>query len=168
MLEEIHNLSKENEELRLKINSYEKDKFSIPEIEDIAKMNEPITIHGIYTVSYGHRPQNWKYVVTWDYIFNLIAPILLEHPNDALVLEKFKNAVLVQHGINHYDSYLDEQVFQTIKVQLMAYGLVNIEYLQTVGGTMALFWNLTEKGKIMMMQLRVIRSTPKSELKEVL
>ena len=47
--------------------------------------------------------------------------------------------------------------FETVKLQLIAYGLIEVKYLQTTNKSMAWFWNLTPKGEREMMNSRVIR-----------
>jgi len=63
-----------------------------------------------------------------------------------------------KEGIN---PILDDQIFQTISVQLKALGLVNIEYVKTTKGGMGLFWTLTPKGERLMNEIRTVRSEPK-------
>lgn len=157
LLAEIHALRKENDELR-KTQSSKQPTFS--DIQNIAGMDEEVEIKGSYHYS-GYGTRTWQCATTWNHIFSAIAPELLVYPNDYSVKTYLKTYFLEYAQvatINRSHESLNEQVFQTIKVQLMAYGLINVEYLQTKGGGMALFWSLTEKGKAMMMQLRVVRS----------
>lgn len=156
LLAEIHALRKENDELqKMQLSK----KSTLPDIRNIAGMDEKIIIEGKYKTTYGGS-RAWQYCTTWDYIFNAVAPMLLTRPNDASVKSYLKTHFLKYAQITNdrFNESLDEQVFQTIKVQLMAYDLVSIDYLATTGGGMGLFWSLTEKGKAMMMQLRVVRS----------
>jgi hypothetical protein len=54
---------------------------------------------------------------------------------------------------------LNDQVFQTVKVQLMALGLVDVTYLPSTRGSMGLFWSLSPYGKAMLIQLRSVKAT---------
>lgn len=44
-----------------------------------------------------------------------------------------------------------------MKVQLMAYGLVDVRPFKTSNGGMALFWQLTSYGQQLMLQTRSVR-----------
>jgi hypothetical protein len=57
---------------------------------------------------------------------------------------------------------LNDQLFQTIKIQLQALGLVRIQWLRTTNNSMALFWSLTKAGKNLMVALRTVKALPKS------
>lgn len=57
-----------------------------------------------------------------------------------------------------YNPELDDQDFQTVGVQLVALGLVKIEYLKATSGGMALFWLFTGVGERLMVELRTVRT----------
>ena len=50
---------------------------------------------------------------------------------------------------------VNKEDFDTIKIQFIVLGLINVTYQKTVQGGMDLFWQLTSKGKSLMMQRRV-------------
>ena len=50
-----------------------------------------------------------------------------------------------------------QEDYETIKIQLKAYGLIEIKYLKTTKDSMAWFWGLTPQGEREMMNSRVIR-----------
>jgi hypothetical protein len=53
---------------------------------------------------------------------------------------------------------IDNQIFQTIKIQFQALSLVRVTYSKSTSGTMALFWSLTDEARALMMSLRTIKS----------
>jgi hypothetical protein len=53
---------------------------------------------------------------------------------------------------------LNDDVNQTIKIQLQALGLVKVEFVPAVGGGMGLFWVLTDSGHALMMSLRAVKT----------
>lgn len=152
LLAEIHTLRKENEEFRLKLESSEKRPFTV--IDGIAGMDEKVRLYGR---SYEHG--DWDTLTTWGQIFGYIAPLLLERPADKKVQIDITQFFLNEVGMDDETFFFDNEVFQTIKIQFMAHGLIRVDCLKTTAGDMALFWSLTEKGKAMMIQLRVVRST---------
>lgn len=52
---------------------------------------------------------------------------------------------------------ISDEVFQVIKVQLLALNLVTTSPLTTTGGGTALFWSLTQKGHSLMMLVSTVR-----------
>ena len=48
----------------------------------------------------------------------------------------------------------------------MALGLVNVSNQKTTKGSIALFWNLTDTGKQLMMQLRTIKTAKPNPFKK--
>ena len=104
--------------------------------------------------------KRWEYKLSWRKLFSLIAPFLLENPNDELVRKKLKNSFLEKIDINlthARQSEINEQIYQTVKIQLMALKLVDIRYSQSTTGNMALFWSLTKLGNNLLFQLRTVK-----------
>ena len=144
------------------LREYKRKQESRLQCEDIAGVDEKIHIRGRkYHLWQGNTvSENWECEVTWKQLFMSIAPYLMEFPNDKIV-EKYLTSIAFSYtGIKTDDLLeINSQDFQTIKIQLMALGLVNVSYSQTTKGDMALFWNLTEGGKQLMMQWRTIKTT---------
>lgn len=154
VLQEINALRKENEDLKAKIaelNDLEDD-----EIEDsnLATLHDKIRISGTY-FSHGAKP-DWEVILTWEEIFFIVSPYLLEHPTDKRIQSTFEKVVFEKTGHNGTPS-VDDQVFQTVKLHLKALGLINIDYLRTTQGGMGLFWSLTKLGELLMMKLRSVK-----------
>lgn len=156
LLGEINALRKENDELRKAIASAGEQKPV--SVVNIAPLEDKIELHGDYKTSYNDYKRSWQFELSWGEIFALISPHLLEHPNDVGVKFELKKSVLERAGIKYYESDLNDQIYQTVKIQLIAYGLVEVNYLKTTAGTMALFWSLTPRGKDLMIQFRSVRA----------
>jgi hypothetical protein len=157
-LVELSQLRKEVAELREYKRKLEERKTH----NDIAGVDEKIRIRGTKTHIWRQEmtSQNWECEVTWKQLFMSIAPYLLECPNDQRVESLLKNIAYSYTGEHTSDTiYINNQDFQKIKIQFMALGLVTVSYMQTTKGGMALFWNLTEGGKQLMMQWRTIKTT---------
>lgn len=93
--------------------------------------------------------------LTWGELFGLFAPELLSGKADEYMQGYIARQIL---GIDSaISAQVVEQDFQTIKVHLMALGLLDTQYSATVKGGAALFWNLTPAGKKMMMHLRAVK-----------
>jgi hypothetical protein len=156
ILQEINALRKENEQLKAKVAQL--NELGDEEVEDsnLAGLSDRINVSGTY-FSGGRRP-DWEVILTWEEIFFIISPYLLEHPSDKVIQSTFVKVVFEKTGYSGTPS-IDDQVFQTVKLHLKALGLINIDYLKTIQGGMGLFWSLTKLGELLMMKLRSVKKT---------
>ena len=160
ILQEINELRKENFELQK--NLKDTDGRQDLTIDGIANIDSKFTIHGSYDVyrsSSGNRRSDLTSMLSWKELFSLIAPYLMEHPNDNFVKNKLTSFLLEREGKSGSSISIDDQDFKTVTIQLKAYGLVRTEYLKSTAGHMALFWFLTSKGERLMIESRVIRES---------
>jgi len=127
---------------------------SAPKILDLAGLDENIKISGTYYDRQYRYKKEMSKTLTWKQTFSLIAPFLLEHPNDT----KMK-ANIVPNAIfsGHYGPSINSQDYETIKVHLMALKLISVDYTPTTNGGMALFWSLTQNGQALLMELRSVK-----------
>lgn len=155
LLSEINELRKENGELRSKLAILSLSPAAA--VENVADMDETIEVHCQYKTSYQGYWRDWSKRLTWNKLFGLIAPHLMEHPSDSSVLLTLRRVVLNDSGVEFYESKMNDHDFQTIKIQLKSYGLIDLIYSGTTKGGTALFWNLTKSGEAKMLQLRAVR-----------
>lgn len=155
VLEEINALRKENAELKAMLAAAVPP--AEPEVANIAGLDALFELRGTYKTSYNGHQIPWTSNLTFGQMFALIAPHLIEHPNDGLVQIKLGRAILEFQGKKPYDTRLDDQPYQTFKIQMKALGLIDLLYTSTTKGGMALFWSLTKNGSQVMNQLRALR-----------
>lgn len=155
VLGEVNELRKRNNELENVV-----AKFSVketpPSVKNLAGLDDQITMNGDHW--WNERKYSWKCTLTWGELFALIAPYLLQHPNDGYVKSVLLKSLHEKASSSGTSEQLNDQDFQTAKIQLKALGLVDIQYLQTVKGGMALFWSLTPEGEQLLVQLRTVKS----------
>lgn len=162
---EINNVRKENSELLVKIKNLEQElkekQDTSLDIGELASFDSDFnfTITG-YSKVYNNRNEKRSYPasLTWKEIFFHISPLIITHKNESAVNSAIAECANEKLDKNISTLKVKEQDFFTISIQLKAYGLVKIENLKTVQGSMALFWSLTTKGSQLMAQLRVIKS----------
>lgn len=161
LLLELNELRKQNNELQTNLAKANIDQK--PAIEGIADLDSQITLHGTHKYSpgrdYATRTESFTSTVSWRKLFSLIAPYIVEHPNDTSVKLTLAKSLHQLGGERGYSASLDDQEFKTVTIQLKAYGLITTKYSQTTKGGMALFWSLTKKGEQLMVESRVIRET---------
>lgn len=155
VLEEINELRKKNAELQEALNAATPARSLF--VPNLAGLDAQFTLSGTYKTSYDGQGFQWSSQLTFGQMFALIGPHLLEHPSDGLVQIKLGKAILNLQGKRTYSTTIDDQRFQTFKVQLQALGLIDFKYTETLKGSMALFWSLTAAGTQAMLQLLVVR-----------
>lgn len=157
---ELSELRKENQELREGINTTNSQSISE---EELADLDDKIKVTGKHRFwdNYNKRDRNseWEKSISWNEIFSLLSPYLLDHPSDSGIKDTLSQAIYksTDEPVEKGSAKLDDQVFQTIKIQLKALGLIDLRYTKTTNGGMALFWYITEKGEELMIKLRTIK-----------
>lgn len=155
ILTELNDLRKRNQELERIASQLAPEDAKAP-VANLAGLDERVTMAGTHW--YHDIKDDWNHTLTWADLFALIAPYLLQHPNDEYIKTVLKSALHEKTGRSGTTVSLNDQDFQTAKVQLMALGLVDVRYAQTTKGSMALFWSLTSRGQDTLMQLRTVKS----------
>jgi hypothetical protein len=165
LLNEVNNLRKRNDELEQLIGQL--GLLSTPaSLNNLAGLDDEIMLSGTYTTksssaSYNNKHQydrhEWEYKISWGNLFALIAPYMLEHPNDIVVKMTLEKSVFEKMGKSGESVSINDQMYQTVKIQLIALGLVEIRYIQTTTGGMALFWSLTKIGQEQLFRFRTVK-----------
>jgi len=152
-LTELNELRKENGQLTRQLAEYAAD---IPEIPaNLAGFDETFEVHG--RRSFKGSPYGWTATATWREIFGYIAPYLVKHPAESVVKGILEKALFEKSESAGHVTSMHDQLFQTISIQLRAYGLVNVSYSKTVAGGMGLFWSATPAGEKLTFELRTVR-----------
>ncbi|MDX7752420.1 DUF4062 domain-containing protein [Aeromonas caviae] len=162
VLEELRSVKNENDELNKKVQELSqllKSNSSI-NIPDLAGLDQVFTLTGRYRKAGNRYDDSWEYKDTFGQLYNLIAPSIMNTPNDTKARSVIKDCILDKLGIRSFtSSSINDQEFQTFKIQLEALGLINVKQSRTNDGGIALFWFMTDKGKKLMVELRVIRKS---------
>lgn len=155
LLSEMNELRKANDDLRTELAS---QGHSVARIENIAGLDETFVLSGRYDVEYSGNYRPWSTKKSLGEYFSLIAPALLEEPEDSDVRDALSKAVLQDQRIVFQSHIIDNQPYQTFKIQLIALGLVEVTLRELSKGGRELSWKLTEEGKMQMFQIRVLRT----------
>ena len=165
LLTEINSLRKKNESLKMELGKLEE--LQSTTVPDIADLDENILLSGTHRVSKRvsgsiiSKDAQWDITLSWRKIFALISPFIAEMPNEALMREKTEKLLFNLTNKDGFSPKLDDQDFQTLKLQFKALRLISVRYSKTVGGSMAWFWNLTANGEALMLSERLIRKNTK-------
>ena len=155
-LTEINDLRKRNQVLE------EEMRQSFPEVENLAGLNDRVDLLGIVTS--GHQKRTATLFTTWGELFATVAPSILGQPSDAKMRTAFNESLsnlFNRKGQSGSSAFWrpNDSDYQTVKIQLKALGLVDLEMKPTVNGGLLLFWSLTANGERTLMQLRTAKST---------
>lgn len=158
----------ENNLLRKKVSSLEAQIHSLkeehrPAVDDLAGFDETFTVHGSTTHFNTSEKWHWTGVITWRDAFGLVAPHLLQAKEDGGVRRTWAEAIA--RALGHKGRYpeVQDQTFQTFKVQMLAHKLIDVRSLNVTSGGVALFWLLTPKGKDLMLEIRTVKKASAAE-----
>lgn len=158
IITEVANLQARNAELSGEVKRLQTLLGEEASLQNLAGLNDVVRVRMTYSTGYKSYVHNEVIDISWGNLFAAVAPKLLEHPNDHALRMYMEAELLRTKGITDvYKKDIEEQDFQTIKVHLEALNLVSIQYLETVQKGMALFWNITERGKKVMYELRTVK-----------
>ncbi|HEY7766591.1 DUF4062 domain-containing protein [Longimicrobium sp.] len=144
----ISNLEKELEDARRQI-------VAAPVISDLAPLQSRTTIQCEHRV--GSVRRSWSVTLAWQELFTIIAPALLDHPSDSSARTRISALLHTYAKKDGMLPVIKDIDYDTMKVQLMAYQLVQIKYTKSTSGGMGLFWSLTPKGQRAMMEWRSVK-----------
>lgn len=163
LLEQVNQLQMHNMDLRVQVESLHKTYST--EIDDLAEGSETIELSGTYSLR-GHSgtTYKWEGKFTWDMILGFIGPHLMMNYSEKAANAKLARAVLKNKNKNYdlisYD--VNDEIFQTIKIQLLALKYIEVNPFPTTAKTLDLFWILTEKGKSQLLKVKSIKSSTDS------
>jgi hypothetical protein len=155
LLTELNELRKQSAQLREQLATMN----SQPAVENLAGLEDEITLSGTYRSKYTRRIEAWTAKVRWTVIFSSISPYLVRFPTDSYVKFILDRDMFTLSKSDGEDGHLDDQDFRTVGIQLQALRLVLLKYSQTVGGSMDLFWSLTAQGERLMVELRTVKKS---------
>ena len=157
LLEQINDLRKRNDQLVEERAAM--SRATTAPVLNLAPLSDRFHLAGTYLLSNNHSG-DWKIDWTWERIFSAIAPDLLTWTNEGMVsLSLAKSAICASRGYTTVMvASVQTEMFKSVKVQLMALGLVDVQPQTTVSKTVALFWALTPKGRELLMQVRTVKA----------
>ena len=154
--EGTHILRKENDELK---NRLEKARTSAPAGSEYLQQGDDVfELNFRY---YNAGSQNSKVNLSWNNIFYLIAPLMMDEATEEELHNELRQYLrdIIEKKIRIRPNRIDVNNidFQTIKVQLIALGLIFKSDKKRSIKDSGAYWSLTPYGETMMMQLRALK-----------
>lgn len=160
LLQEIAELRRQNEKLSKDLRGAQA--ASSPPVANLAELDDKIKIFGTCRVGGDRyrRDEDWSIEVSWRELFSLLAPFLMESLNESSAESRLASDLFGKLDQSGDSPKINTQVFQTVKVQLLALRLIDARYSKTVQGGFATFWTLTAHGRSLMFETRTVRKDP--------
>lgn len=157
IMQRLSELTEENAQLQKKLAEFPSTNLDEGSIQ-LAGMDDEVVVEIEYKSNYRDSyKKTFSVKKSWEKLFALFAPELLAGKTDEHMQSYIAKQLMDETTYNYNSCNVVEQVFQTIKIHLMAMNLIAISYSSTLQGGAALFWNLTPAGKKAMLNLRAVK-----------
>lgn len=160
-LQQENELRKQLAEIKAYVVKLEKEREENEALKKLASLDDKVTIrfnHIRWSPTIKQDITNaHEFTITWGELFESISPRLMDNPNELKTKTIFESILGEKNEISSGRIAINKEDFDTIKIQLIVLGLINVSYLQTTQGGMALFWQLTSKGRSLMFSRRSIK-----------
>jgi hypothetical protein len=110
------------------------------------------------------REDNGNIATTWNDLFSMLSPLMVHEIDEDQIRETIKENIISKlypdqrsKMLGGIGMIINEDVFQTIKIQLRALGLIEPSNKKRSIKDTASYWTLTPKGDALMVQLRAIK-----------
>lgn len=153
LLLEINELRKANAELANRVR--ESEPSTPAALVEIAGLNEKFTLGLTYRDWHATQSRHVKISMTWEQIFSLAAPHLISKLDERSLKEVLEKAIADSMGIDTRTRSISDNDFQTIKVQLLALGLIETDVLPL---TNVLQLQLTKAGHALMLSVCSVKT----------
>jgi uncharacterized protein DUF4062 len=102
---------------------------------------------------------DWEAELSWDEIIALLGPHLFKSLSEDVANRELAASICSTQGKSNGNSYyIDAEVFNTMKIQLLALGYIQIRSHATTTGGVSVFVSLTPLGQKMMLRMRTIKA----------
>jgi hypothetical protein len=160
LLADLNTLRKDNENLKKLLAEIQPaaTEVDVP----LAGMDDEFTIRFRWR-DFSSNPYSGEVRRSWAEHFSALAPWLQGHPFEGVVDTKL--AELLYRRVKDSDPtrtislHVDQDDFQTFKIQLSALGLITATYEKSINGTAGIIWRLTRQGERLMIQLRTVKAS---------
>lgn len=157
LLEQINELRQKNDELQQELAAALADR-PVASTLNLASAESKFHLIGEYYASGGRGRFGWKADLSWNEIIALLGPHLFQP-----LAEKAANSQLAESICSTIDKSgghgyeIDSEVFNTMKIQLLALEYIDIQSLKTNAGGVAVFFTLTPLGREVMLRMRTVK-----------
>ncbi len=157
-------LRKQIDNLKTELENYKGG--SLTDDDELAQGDDPfyIPFNSRLWDMKGAREESTQIATTWNDLFSILSPLMVHEIEENEIRETIKAYILKTKYPDRKNDYfsgvdldINEDVFQTIKIQLRALGLIEQSTKKRSIKDTSTYWTLTKKGDNLMVHLRAIR-----------
>jgi hypothetical protein len=123
--------------------------------EGLAHGTNTFTIHFTTIIS----RESGALELSWDEIIAVLGPVMIQEASDARLREQIARKIIDANGLGRDRVNLTEEDFQTVKVQLLALGVMQKSVKKRAVSDTETYWSLTPFGEHYTMTLKAIRAS---------
>jgi hypothetical protein len=159
LLEQLNELRQRKDDLQNRLNAALADRPQRPDLH-LAPPESKFALKGTYmTLNSRGGPYHWSAEFSWNEIIALIGPHLFQPLAESGVNTQLATSICSNLGkTRSYSERVDDEIFSTLKIQLLALGYISLKSLPTKDHGMVLFWSITPQGQEVMLQERTIKA----------
>jgi len=156
LLQELNELRKRNQELEESIGQHQARARAAS--SNLAAGSELVILHGKLSSQHQTKERSWSDTVTWNRVLSIIGPSMLtQWQPETLIGERLARECSRYKFASAQDPSISESSLDTVKVQFLALGLIDVKSFQNRAGLMAPFWILTSTGQAELLAVKSIR-----------
>jgi hypothetical protein len=153
-------------ELRRKIELLEEEnrrlKTQPPDgTEHLLQDEEPFSLSYTYKLRGAtkdkQQPISSAFTTTWNQIFFDISPHMITEAHESVIRNALKRMIKNSVSYDHLYIKINQQDFETMKIQFLALGLIELSGSETDINSPRSYWSLTPYGKNYMIKLRALK-----------
>jgi hypothetical protein len=157
LLAQLNDLRDQNQRLNADIASL---KLSAPEdAKEYEGGSDTVAIYGSYGIrAFGQAAGAWQVNATWDEVFSVLGPFMFDECDEGLMTKTLEDSLSWKDdNTAQMHVHLANDVLQTVKIQLLALGLIQKSVKKRALNNTASYWKLTPYGETYLLKLRAIR-----------
>ena len=157
LLEQINELRQKNDELNQDLADALADR-PVPATLDLAPAEAKFHLKGTYYQHNATYASVWEVDLSWNNIIALLGPHLFQPLVEKNANSELAKSICASLGHGNGPFHVNDEIFNTMKLQLLALDYIDIQSLNTKGGGVAVFFTLTPLGREVMLRMRTVKA----------
>jgi len=157
LLEQINELRQKNEELNQNLADAIASRPIAKSLNLVSAENK-FHLVGTYYASGKQWSSGWQADFSWNQIIALLGPHLFQPLAEGSANSELAKSICANIGVIGSSYYINDEIFNTMKIQLLALEYIDIQSLNTKGGGIGVFFTLTPLGREVMLRVRTVQA----------
>ena len=157
LLEQINDLRQKNDELQRDLANAVVDRLVVPTL-NLVPAESKFRIAGTIYEYRNHFASSWEANLSWNEIIGLLGPHLFQPMAEKTANLKLAESICSVTGKFGNRQEIHGEIFNTMKIQLLALEYIDIQSLSTKAGGVAVFFTLMPLGRDVMLRMRTVQT----------